>query len=272
LVLGVIVVAAGAAVLMWRLGFRDTETPVTPAEIVEDLTGIPAPEPTAASPSVTTAAPNVPGFIVGEAPGDPGLYVYATVGYEEIDALGGARHDYPAETFITLQSEGCGVRVRWTALEERWDEQLGCETDGGTSVAEYNAYHEWFSQPDLQLFVCGPADAVAIPTGTTGSWTYECTTAERREVFTVEVVGTETIVVNGTDLEAVHVRETSVLTGASTGSSETNSWYLAGTRLVLRRTVERSNVNDSLVGSVEYEERYEINIVSLRPEGARPGS
>ncbi|MGH2728364.1 MAG: hypothetical protein ACRDKS_15455, partial [Actinomycetota bacterium] len=35
-----------------------------------------------------------------------GVYVYATDGYEETDALSGQRHDYPAETALTISRQG----------------------------------------------------------------------------------------------------------------------------------------------------------------------
>jgi hypothetical protein len=278
MVVGVVVVVAGAAGLIWRLGFRDTATPLSPAEIVEDLTGIPTPSTDtpdsgtrAPEPVATTTSLVAPGFVVGSAPGDPGLYVYATTGFEEIDALGGARHDYPAETFVTMQPGGCGVTLRWTALEERWDELDLCDTAGGLSVLHYDAYHEWFSQADLQKFACGPLDAVAIPDGGDGSWSYECANYERDEVWFVEVVGTEKVEVAGEEVDSLHVRVTSDLSGESTGTSETDTWYLQGTSLIVRRMVNRSSVNQSLVGAVNYVEEYEIVLSSLLPQGARPG-
>ncbi len=77
----------------------------------------------------------------GGEPGDFGLYLYATDGFESTDALVGSRHDYPAQTYITIQPGGCGTLVRWQALEERWDEWDFC-ADG--SLAGWQGYHEWF--------------------------------------------------------------------------------------------------------------------------------
>jgi hypothetical protein len=53
---------------------------------------------------------------------EPGVYVYASRGFDSVDALTGARHDYPAQTTVTVTTEGCGVRVRWNTVRERWDE------------------------------------------------------------------------------------------------------------------------------------------------------
>src|SRR5688572_23871693 len=64
-------------------------------------------------------------------PLEEGVYVYATDGYEETDALSGQRHDYPAQTTMTVSKQGCGYRWRWQPLKERWEESDGCRTSAG---------------------------------------------------------------------------------------------------------------------------------------------
>src|ERR687891_336955 len=41
---------------------------------------------------------------------ETGVYVYATEGFEETDALSGQRHDYPSQTTITASKHDCGYR------------------------------------------------------------------------------------------------------------------------------------------------------------------
>ena len=81
-------------------------------------------------------------------------------GFEEIDALGGARHDYPTETFLTVQPGGCGTISRWTALAERWDSQELCAGSDGMVVASYDSFHQWFGRADLQQFSCEPGEGL----------------------------------------------------------------------------------------------------------------
>ena len=273
-IVAVVALVVAGGFIIWRLGFRDTTTPVSPGQVVDDVSApvtstvsSSPPEGHAAAPGTIVDPVGGPGFVVGEGPGEPGLYVYRTSGHEEIDALGGARHDYPPETFLTIQPGGCGIIHRWTAIEERYDELELCETAGGLSVGAYDAYHRWFGQADLQEFSCGPADAVAIPFDGSGSWTYRCANDARTEIWTVEVTGTESLPVAGTDAPAVRVRVVSSLTGDSIGTSETETWYLEGTSLVLKRVVSRTSINESLVGDVTYTEQYEIELVSLLPRG-----
>lgn len=281
IIVGAVLVLGAASWIVWRLAFRDTTTPVSASEVVDQVTGTPTTGPAettmpvattgdSSDSTVTTAAV---GFVVGEEPGDPGLYVYETTGSEQIDALGGASHDYPPETFLTIQPGGCGIITRWTALEERWSEHELCPSADGLRLAGFESYHEWFSRPDLQDFTCDPATALVSPVAPEQqTWTYECTTGERTERWDVEVLGIETLQVGGESVDSLHVRVTSALEGASEGTSDTHTWYLPGTGLVLKRIAQRSSVNESLIGEVHYQESFEINLTSLRPRGVLPGS
>jgi hypothetical protein len=252
LVAGIVAFLALTAWIIWRVALRDTTTPVSASQAVAEATV--APEP-------------VDAFVVGTEPGDPGLYVYATTGSEEVDALGGARHEYPAETFLTIQPGGCGRLQRWTALEERWDEIELCSGDEGLFQARYDAFHKWFGQSDLQEFSCDTAAALVVPAAEGPSASFECRNEDRTEEYEVEVLGSEKVVVDSSEVEALHIRVSSVLSRGSRGTSQTNTWYLPGTSLVLRRVATRSSVNDSAIGDVSYREDYEITLLSLTPTG-----
>lgn len=275
---GTVVVLAGAVWIAWRVAFRDTATPVSPAEVVQDVAPRPDPATTVATPAPTSATSSPQsdtsgtgdgetGFVVGRAPGEPGLYAYATTGFEEIDALGGARHDYPAETFLTIQPGGCGTLTRWVALEERWQESDLCDAADGLRLAGFDTYHEWFGRSDLQEFECDPDTAMVVPLEPSASWSYQCSTDERTETWSVEVIGLEMVDVGGEAVETLHVRVLSVLEGASEGTSTTDTWYWPGSSLIVREKVDRSNTSDSLIGAVAYVEQYEIVLESLLPRG-----
>jgi hypothetical protein len=80
-------VAAGAAIAIWKLLPRDTTAP----------------------------APSVAG------------YVYDTTGFESVDAFGGARHAYPARTTISVRTTAAGCKVfRWRPFEQRFWEWETC--------------------------------------------------------------------------------------------------------------------------------------------------
>jgi hypothetical protein len=137
----VAIVASGAFVVISEL-FEDTTTPIEVAEVVDDFR----------EDGGSTAA--------AEALPVAGVYRYATEGGEEVDALGGTRHDYPLETTITVTPTDCGVRFRWDALEERYEVWELCGTGGALSIVEYTSFHRFFGQPDRQHYACAVAGEV----------------------------------------------------------------------------------------------------------------
>ena len=237
---GLAVVVAGVAVLF---GFRDLATPV-----VEEDIGL----------TVITG---------GGAPGDYGLYVYATTGYESTDALAGARHDYPAETYLTIQPGGCGTLVRWQPLEQRYTEWDYCP-DG--TLAGWATFHEWFRIDNTDLWACAQPMPVQGEPGT--SWSVECVkpdseeAAAAREVIAYQVVGDEILIIDGAEVETRHVRATSLEYEGTEGSATSDAWYLPGTLLVVRLVEETTSVTDSRIGPVQYTEVIELQLTSLLPQ------
>jgi hypothetical protein len=239
-------IVGGTVVLLAALGvglyfaFRNTTTPVTADRVTSDLDGL-----------------------VGDGtPGSPGVYAYATTGFEEVDAFGGGRHDYPPETFLTLRPEGCGTGIRWHPLEERFEEDVVC-ADGSLDVI--NSYHEWFGVPDFSAWECSDG-ARTLPRGDETAWSFTCEKpGESEQVWEYRVVGEETIEVGGEPVETLHVVGTETITGRTVGGSENHQWVLVGTLLPVRRTSVGENTTESAIGPVRYNEEFEITLVSLEP-------
>jgi hypothetical protein len=238
---GLAIVVAGVAVLF---AFRDFATPVGEEEI-----GL----------TVVTGA---------GAPGDFGYYVYATNGYESTDALAGARHDYPAETYLTIQPGGCGTLVRWQPLDQRYDEWNICP-DG--RMAGWDSFNEWFQVKNTDHWQC--ADPVPLQQNPGTTWTSQCAKVQSEEagasteVASYEAVGYETLMVAGQEVETLHVRTTQVETGGSDGSGHADLWYLPGTPLVVRRVEVHDSTTGSRIGPVQYHEEVELQLTSLLPRG-----
>jgi hypothetical protein len=198
--------------------------------------------------------------IVGEHPGEYGLYVYETTGHETTDALGGGRHDYPAETYLTIVPGGCGTLVRWQALAERWTEWEIC--DDGT-LAGWESYHEWFGVGNLDDWTC-PAPPPVI--GEPGeSWPAICAEEGRTQSMRFDVVGLETLVVGGEEVETLHVRQTDASTGDTDGEGTADVWILPGTLLVVQRVAGSVSVTESRIGPVRYAEEYRLKLTSMTP-------
>jgi hypothetical protein len=271
----VVVIAAGGGV-WWYLHARTdhTTTAVSPDQAVEQFrqsttttssTTTPA---TTAAPS-TSAAPVTTAATTTTAPARPvqpapGVYRYTTIGGDGVDALGGASHTYPATTTITVTSSGDCTTQRWTAAEERWDETTTCTVPGGVTMTSFVQFHRFFGGDDTDTDTCegGQPRPVDAPPGAT--WQVRCTIGEQVDVFTGTVVGTEQATVGGSPVTVEHVVVT-VDDGDTRDSQRTETWYLAGTDLVVRRVSDIQTTEPSVLGDVHYTEHFEISLDSLTP-------
>lgn len=198
----------------------------------------------------------------------PGVYVYDTTGFEEIDAFGGTRHDYPEETAVTVVEASCGVSSRWEPIEERWDEWVTCPGDDGAEWESFATYHEFFDQSEQHTFECGPG-ATMRPTDTTPgtAWEYRCEDAGSWFENRVEVVGFETLQVGGEPVETLHIHIDSVLGGANRGTATFDYWYDLERSLEVRVVEQLDTESDSPfgVGTIEYHEEFDLRLQSLEP-------
>jgi hypothetical protein len=204
----------------------------------------------------------------GGEPGDYGLYLYATTGYESTDALAGARHDYPSATYLTIQPGGCGTLVRWQPLEQRYEEWNYCP-DG--RMTGWDSFTEWFQIANTDEWRCPePVQTQGEPGD---SWTIECSrrgtenAAAAVQVNSYEVVGYEPMVVGEEEVQTLHIRATIVGTGGSVSTGQEDTWYLVGTRLPVRGVMVYESTTDSRIGTVQYHEEAEIRLTSLTPGG-----
>lgn len=232
-------------VLGWFFFLRDTSEPVSVAEAV-------------------TSSRAARGGSVTSGPA-PGVYVYVTSGFEEVDALVGSRHEYPSESTITVRPGGCGVLLLWDALEERsttWDT---CVSDRVQGIRGYIEVHAFFGNRDRRTYRYGEA-GIARPAGEPGTtWTATCSTGDTTETVRGTVVGPETVEVGGAPVGTVHIREQTRLEGTTRGSGVREWWLLPETGLFVRQVVSMDKRTSSAIGDVRYRERYELLLTALAP-------
>jgi hypothetical protein len=166
----------------------------------------------------------------------PGVFAYETSGFEEVDALGGARHVYPARTTIVVRRAGCGLVLRWQPFEERLQEWELCD---GLRLHRITERHRFFGTDDRRTYRCDPGSRL--------DGAYRCTTGETTEV--ARVVSSD----DG------HARLETRISGGTTGSGTREVWLRAD-GVPLRLTAENENTTPSLVGPVHYRERYELRL------------
>ncbi|HEY5423662.1 MAG TPA: hypothetical protein VIK05_09345 [Ilumatobacteraceae bacterium] len=196
-----------------------------------------------------------------------GIYRYRTTGTESIDALDGASHDYPAETTMTVTSDGCGVLIRWDALVERYDEWRLCATDSGIELQPNGRqYHEFFSQPDDEAVVCDRG-VVLVPTLVTANLppvSQQCMLAEDPWLPVWQVLERSTRDVDGVAVELQHVRMT--ITDVDQYSEHTQiDWYLDPHGLPVEVTGVKVSTTPSPIGPVTYHEQYHLELESTTP-------
>lgn len=225
--------------------------------------GAPAGQPAPAAPSGT--APE-PGAAVPSQPRD-GVYAYRTTGYEEVEAFGGARHDYPAETYMTVRRKGCGIVMRWQPLKERWDESDHCVQGSNITMERFAMYHEFFRQGETQDYTCDPGSHVhraGQPAG--ASWKVRCASPEFGTIdMTSRVVGIETVAVGGESRRAVRMHYNAKISGSSEGTQIQERWFDEATGLMLRITTEVDANVETPLGRTPYRERYRIDLLSMQP-------
>lgn len=199
---------------------------------------------------------------------EPGVYRYATTGSEQIDILGGATHQYPEETTITVVPVGCGVQLQWDALRERHDRWGLCVTDGGiewqtTGGGEY--YHEFFGQPRTEPLSCD-RNVLVVPADPRdrGSVQLDCILDKAQWAPSWQVLGTEEVEVGGVLVDTTHVRMT-IVDEDRYPERITADWYLAPNGLPVKVDWDKHNTSDSPVGDVHYDETYSLQLLSLEP-------
>lgn len=226
--------------------------------------GTPAPARSALTPGTTSTS--TPAATQERPTVPPGVYRYATAGHEEVDALGGSRHDYPAETSISYRRSGCGGESRWQPLRERLGTSETCRGPAGVELRRSVQRREFFGQSEEQVLTCEPG-LVVLPDDPRPGRTFSgrCSSDDTVTVLTVRVQGVTSMVVGGRRVEVVHLRIDGRLTGSSRGTTQREDWVTrAG--LLVRSRVSTETDRDTSAGTVHYSEAYELRLESLEPQ------
>lgn len=196
----------------------------------------------------------------------PGVYAYATYGTESVDALGGASHSYPAETYLTVTEQGCGVRLRWDLLEERRDEWDLCADSRGVWLQPDTVdWHAFFGQGELVTTDCAEP-ALIVPRPAPGATPLPptpmtCTRRDGAWDHQWQVLGTESREVAGTSVVTVHARLSIEI------DTETTliDWWMTSEGLPVAMTSTKQSSSETVAGTIVYRETYTAELVSLEP-------
>lgn len=240
-----VVVALGAA---WLLVLRDEATPTSVADAVTSFREDTEPAPGA-----------------GGSPVPPGVYVYATTGFERTDALTGVTHRYPRRSTITVTAANCGVELRWAVLEGRSTTWTYCLEPDGWTLESQDERHTFFGRTERTTYTCEGTTFRPAGDPPGASFDVTCTTGSADERGTVLVVGREPLRVGNAPVQTVHVRKETVFTGEIRGTARHDVWLDRETGVPVRIVMESRTTNDSPVGDVNYDEEVTLDLVSLTP-------
>jgi hypothetical protein len=252
-VLSVAVVAALVAALLYQLWPQDETSRETAAQAVARFR---AEMRRAADLPKHTDKP-IPEF---------GVYRYSTSGSESIDTTAfSTAHNYDGVSTIALTPTPCGIKERWQPLVERWSEGNLCTGRYSTHVVWVRDFHEFFEREKEVSYDCtGGYAPYSMKLQAGDRWQTRCTSEQGTIISRVLVVGIEPVDIAGKPIDGVHLRAEATLDGDPDGSDTRDSWIRRTDGLLLRR-VDRSKAHVDVAGGGEFEESYELRLLSAQP-------
>ena len=218
------------------------------------------------APGRSTAPPARPGT-AGDLLPPEGVYVYTSTGYET-GAAGPmtARHDYPAETTMTITRDGCGSSMRWEPVEGRWDDVIDCVSGRTSKIRVYDTMHEFFGVTERHTYRCGGDSWFRPPSVTPGyRWEFRCASPSAQTHTVARVVGVERVSVGDYTGDAVHIRFDTTMTGRTEGTNPSDFWLALHEPFLVRRVARVDAKVHSDFGTLDYHEEYEVRLTSRRP-------
>lgn len=224
--------------------------------------------------SVTTlTAPTTAAAAPGTSPAnatllrpDDGVYRYNTEGSGSTDALGGARHDYPRETPVTVGHTPCGYTLRWQPLRERWDEWEICLDGAQHTLLRVSTYVEFYGQRREDSYHCEQATTIPLSDQPGTQRSYVCRSGDAVLDTTATVVGEENVTVGGATVATQHMRYEVVASGSVQGTQQLDWWRHTETTLPLRSQRVADMSSDSPFGRVHYHEEFTSTASSLEAQ------
>jgi hypothetical protein len=233
--------------------------------IADTSNAAPAPGAAAAEPSATSAgAAGEVGVGRGPTPA-PGVYVYDTVGFERVSALGGAQHEYPKQSTMTVTDNDCGITVRWTPLEQRFEQWRMCGQGTAIGIASFTTHHEFFGQTEERTYQCEET-FIRLPSdtqGTTANGT--CRAPSDTARTTTTAAGLTKIVVGGASVDAIQAHFEHEISGNTRGTQRGDVWVRPSDGLLLRYITVIDADTNSVIGPTHFHEEITLDLAELAP-------
>lgn len=199
---------------------------------------------------------------------EQGVYTYATYGSTSTSALGGATHDFPPITSVTVMRSGCGSIARWGPLEERWSESYTCIRGDRELLMSITDHRQFFGHEDTTSYECSDTSPRPSPVAPAPGTVVESTCSSGDDLATIvhTVVGPEVLEIGGTPVETFHTSiDTTVLGPSASGHSQAERWLVYETGLLVRERASSTGTKQVGPFAVSVEENRELALRSLSP-------
>lgn len=254
-----VVVVVGAGIVVGAFVFRDRPT----ERSVDDAV--------AAFRSSTTAA-EATSFVVPE----PGVYEAVGTGGERISTPPMEQADSETMPVTVVPTQGGCWTWRIDYNSAHWHEYDFCPQGDGLILEGQRNFQSWDlgveSVTNLSTTTCDPPAAILVAGAEPGdAEQHRCTgvntAAEGDSVAEgpSTMIGTESLDIGGDEVEAVHQRRATTMTGAQRGTITEDWWLEPRTGLPLRVDRVYDLRTDSVIGEIGYTESGSWQLTSLEP-------
>lgn len=205
-----------------------------------------------------------------------GVYMYTTTGSESANAPGlpASGAQYPGTTAVTVLTEGCGEDWRWQPLTDRYEDLEVCRSSNGSLMLQsrFDAV-QFYRDNDRRKFACTPT-SVYLPAHPRSGQTFggKCNNDGNANSgglaigYSGEVVGEQTLEVDGVIVPTVHIALTEQMSGDTVGTGTESLWLDSETGLVVRENRTEKTRSQSAVGWVPSTESLSLELVSVNPK------
>lgn len=199
----------------------------------------------------------------------PGVYRYATDGFESVSILGAERR-YPPETTRTVRhGAGCAWTFRVILLEEHQEEHTACSRPGVLDLTASSNHVRWFELATTTTLACDPAIRhVDIAAGVGSRKAFLCREgADSTFSGTSSVLGEETVNVGGESRRAWRLLITGSFEGKTRGTVTVTELIDKETWITLLEQRSNELRQQSLLGDIAYRQEVTLHLRSLTPAG-----
>ena len=247
-----LLVIGGVAFGVRTIGARDETSEVAPKDAA----------------SLATDGASSDDLTVGDRP-EPGTYAYTGRGSEQVSALGGSEHRFPAKIAVVVQldpDDDCAWKATVVYVKEHIEERRYCTQDGTVVDRGFIRKIEFFNQLQTVEYTCDDVAERLRTTAASGdTWNWTCTQGTKaRSDYTATALGTETLTIGGEPVKTWHTRVVSKQSGDTNGG-DTSEFWLAESGLIVKYTAKLEVTTKSVLGDTTFNEDIAYTLDSLVP-------